>query len=189
MSVFGERFLLQHAATMGLIGEKINPASIDLKIGNKVTLVHFGGYKPKKVVQAPDYDPYQQILVDAQDFEPIYRHTEVDLKDFPEGIYIRPGVGCLLTTQSEIRMPVDMVGQVLLKSSRGRDFYQSCLAGFIDNGFNGELTLEIYAPVVPILLKDGMEIVQVRFDGMEGVGRSYTGKYQGQIGPTAARDD
>lgn len=171
---------------------KVNPASVDLEISNEIVLVHFGGFKPRLSIQRPDFDPYSQILLDAADFEPVIRNVSVDLNNHPSGIWVRPGVGILCTTKTYVKMPDNVVGQVLLKSSRGREFYQSCLAGFIDNGFEGQITLELYAPVVPIFLQTGFRIVQLRVDTVEDFSMTYKtqpdAKYLGQMGPTISKD-
>jgi deoxycytidine triphosphate deaminase len=189
----GNEWMESNAVGMGIADQQINSASVDLSIGNKIILVSFEGYKKKSLLaEARGYNPHQQMLVNAAEYEPTIRHTEVDLNDFPDGVWIRPGVGVLCSTQAHINIPVDVVGQVLLKSSRGREFYQSCMAGFFDNGFYGEGTLEIYAPVIPIFFQTGLKIVQMRFDKLEEVSRAYTSqptaKYLGQIGPTGSRD-
>lgn len=174
--------------------EQINSASTDLEIDDKITLVDFGGYHKKKTIvesyTAPN--PYNSMFVDGSEYEPTIRHTELDLKEFPEGIWVRPGVGILASTKSFFKMPHNVVGQILLKSSRGREFYQSCMAGFIDNGFQGNITLEIYAPVVPIFIGSGLRIVQVRFDSLEEsdfhYGEQPSAKYHGQVGVQGSKD-
>lgn len=193
--VLGNAYLEAIAEKAGFADQKINPASVDLEIGNKITLVTFGGYQSRSKIDrigGNDGDPYQQMFVDNDKFEPVIRHTDVDLDEFPNGIWVRPGVGVLCSTKSDLRIPKDVVAQALLKSSRGREFYQSCMAGYADNGFPGQLTLEIYAPVVPIFFQTGLRIVQLRFDELTEYTMDYTtqpdAKYIGQQGPTASRD-
>lgn len=191
--VLGNDFIENNIEQLGLKGQQVNPASVDLTIGNKIILVNFNGYKRQSLVANPSMpDPYQMMFVDATEYDPIIRHTEVDLNDFPSGIWVRPGVGVLCTTESTVAIPDNAVGQVLLKSSRGREFYQSCMAGFCDNGFVGQVTLELYGPVVPIFFQTGLKVVQMRFDELTQSSFTYatqpTAKYQGQQGPTASRD-
>lgn len=193
--VLGNEYLERNFMSLGIEGQQINSASVDLEIGNKIILVTFGGYKKKAIVTKADVkgeDPHSMMLVDGADYEPIIKHTEVDLDDFSEGIWVRPGVGVLCSTKSTLHIPDNAVGQVLLKSSRGREFYQSCMAGFFDNGFYGQGTLEIYAPVIPIFFKTGLKIVQMRFDGLSDSSFTYktqpTAKYAGQQGPTGSKD-
>lgn len=188
MSVYGNIMLKDLAPE----GSQINPASIDLPISNKVILVTFDGYKDLAIIKAPNpVSPYELMFVDGREHEPVIRYTEVDLDEYPNGIWVRPGIGVLCSTP-RIEMPYDAVGQVLLKSSRGREFYQSCMAGYVDNSFHGDITLELYAPVIPIFLQTGMKIVQLRIDELKGQDFGYdtqpTAKYYGQTGPTGSKD-
>lgn len=59
-------------------------------------------------------------------------------------------------------------------------------AGRGDDGFDGHFTLEITA-VQPVIIYPGMRIAQVSFFELKGERRPYTGRYQGQSGPTASR--
>lgn len=59
-------------------------------------------------------------------------------------------------------------------------------AGFGDVGFVGQWTLEVTV-VRPVWVHTGMRICQVYFIRPEGELTQYTGKYQGQKGPTQAR--
>lgn len=189
MSVVGDVELKK----LGIAGEKdqINSASIDLAISNKIILVDFQGYI-SKLADIETKNPYEQMFVDALYWEAKIRHTHVDLNQFPAGIWIRPGVGILASTASKVKIPKDRVGQVLLKSSRARDFVQSCMAGFHDNGFEGHTTLELYPPVVPIKIIPDMKIVQLRVDDLSGFSFDYSTqhdqKYMNQEGPTPSRD-
>lgn len=170
-----------------------NPASLDLTIGNKITLVNFEGYKSgSAIIQQNKVDPHRMMLVDAKEYEPTIRYTEVDLNDFPDGVWVRPGVGILCTTETTFKMPEDVVGQVILKSSRGREFFALANAGYFDNGFQGQGTLQIHAPVIPIFLQTGMRVVQMVFHQVDGstfhYGEQPDAKYQYQVGPQGSKD-
>lgn len=191
--ILGNQYAEQNIEALGLVGQQVNSASTDLNIGNKIILVTFGGYKSKnKLLPLTPSDPYSQILVDANEWEPTIIHTEVNLDDFDSGIWIRPGVGVLCTTQSTVKLPANVVGQVLLKSSRAREFVQMCVSGYFDNGFEGEGTLALYAPVIPVRLFSGMKISQIILHELKDASFDYstqpTAKYQGQTGPTASKD-
>lgn len=76
-----------------------------------------------------------------------------------------PGEFILGCTQEWINVPSHMEAVFQLKSSRAREGYEHVLAGFIDPGFSGEVTLELvnvnryrYLPLVK-----GMLIGQLRF--------------------------
>lgn len=187
--VLGNKFIEQ----LGLEEQQINSASVDLTIGDKIIIVDFDGYEKKSsIIQQNEVNPYNQMVVDAREYEARIRHTEVDLSEFPEGVWIRPGVGILVSTEATVEIPDDVVGQVILKSSRGREFYQLVNAGYFDNGFKGQGTLQLYAPVVPILILPGMKMVQMVFHTLKKFDFTYaeqpTAKYQNQAGPTASKD-
>lgn len=59
-------------------------------------------------------------------------------------------------------------------------------AGFGDDGFSGQWTLELTA-VEPVRVFAGMRIAQVAFFTLDGPRRPYAGRYQGQVGPVASR--
>lgn len=60
-------------------------------------------------------------------------------------------------------------------------------AGFGDLGFKGQWTLEITTQH-PVRIYAGMPFAQISFHTVEGwIDRLYTGRYQGQIGPTASQ--
>jgi dCTP deaminase len=94
-----------------------------------------------------------------------------------------------------VTLPDDVVGRLEGKSSLGRvGLIVHSTAGFVDAGWNGNLTLELtnLAPL-PIELFPGMRIAQISFLRMtEAADRPYGtpglgSKYQGQSRPTASR--
>jgi len=99
------------------------------------------------------------------------------------------GIGnpVLVGTIEYIKMPPDYAGVVYLKSSLARQGLDHALAGFIDPGFCGSLTLELHAHC-PITLHHNQRIIQLVLHRLETPPESiYHGKYQGQTGPTPAR--
>jgi len=188
----GNKFLDRLVSDNDLNAVQVNSASLDVKIGNKVKLITFGGYLPKSIIQKPDYDPYQQMLVDAREFEPVVKETGVDLNDFPEGLWIRPGVGVLLETMDKLYIPKYTTAQAVLKSSRGREFYQLMGAGFYDNGFEGQGNIQLCGTVIPIFLETGLRIVQLVFNQVTETDFDYStqpdAKYQNQTGVQGSKD-
>jgi dCTP deaminase len=80
-----------------------------------------------------------------------------------------------------------MAGAVYLKSSMARLGLDHALAGWVDPGFEGNLTLELHAHR-EITLHAGQRVVQiVLFDIDQTALRPYSGKYKGQVGPTKAK--
>lgn len=59
-------------------------------------------------------------------------------------------------------------------------------AGLIDDGFAGNITLEIRV-VHPVILRPGMRFAQLVFEPVRGVRSPYRGRYQGDSGPVASR--
>ncbi len=104
-----------------------------------------------------------------------------------ERIVLNPGDAVLVCTIERIRMPYDCAGTVYLKSSLARQGLDHALAGFVDPGFEGQLTLELNAHC-PIVLTHGQRVIQLVLNRLESEPEAvYSGKYQGQTGPTGAR--
>ena len=99
----------------------------------------------------------------------------------------QPLTAVLASTVEYITMPLDYAGVLYLKSTPARAGLDHALAGFVDCGFCGTLTLELHAHR-EIILVAGERLVQLVLYRMEGrPDRPYQGRYQGQEGPTEAR--
>lgn len=137
----------------------IQPASIDCTLGRHFLIV----------------EDRQMQMIDM-DTEIIYREIEGD------EITIPPHSFLLATTEESVRLPNDLTAFVEGRSSIGRIglFIQN--AGWVDPGFEGQITLELYnANSLPIRLKAGRRICQLVFCKMsEAALVPYKGKYQGQ---------
>ena len=106
----------------------------------------------------------------------------------PPGLILTSGFAILATTVEYIKMPDDIVGMVCLKSSLARQGLDHSLAGFVDPGFEGQLTLELHAHRA-VKLKAGQRIAQLVLYQMDKKPtKTYDGRYQGQRGPTAYRE-
>ncbi|MFA5167367.1 MAG: dCTP deaminase [Candidatus Omnitrophota bacterium] len=94
----------------------------------------------------------------------------------------------LATTQEWIELPNDLTAFVEGRSSIGRIglFIQN--AGWIDPGFKGTITLELYnANSLPIKLETGRRICQLVFCRMNRPAlKPYRGKYQNQKSTTGS---
>ena len=88
-----------------------------------------------------------------------------------------------------VSLPDNITAFVEGRSSLGRMglFIQN--AGWVDPGFQGEITLELYnANRCAIELKAGRRIGQLVFARMDNAAlRPYNGKYQGQRGATGSK--
>jgi dCTP deaminase len=78
---------------------------------------------------------------------------------------LAPGGFLLATTNEYIRVPVDLVARVEGKSSLGRlGLTCHATAGFIDPGFEGRITLELYnMNCRPIVIYPDMAICQLSY--------------------------
>lgn len=103
-------------------------------------------------------------------------------------ITLSPGEAILASTVEFIAMPLSCAGVIYLKSSLARAGLDHALAGFVDPNFMGTLTLELHSHR-EITLYAGQRLVQLVLYRMEGrPDNPYRGRYQGQEGPTEARE-
>ncbi len=146
--------------------EQIQPASIDVRLGD-----HF-----LKI----DENSVDVIRLDGE-----VRYEELNQKE----IVIPPNSFLLATTREYIRLPDDVTAFVEGRSSIGRIglFIQN--AGWVDPGFEGNITLELYnANRLPIRLQADRRICQLVFARMDqATPNPYRGKYQGQRQTTGSR--
>jgi len=143
--------------------DQVNPASYDVTLGPVIKREGVGGE---------------------------YRWVPSDISSRPYGM--APGEFVLAATAEYIRVPVSLECVFNLKSSRGREGYEHLLAGYIDPGFHGEITLELCnvnrhhrLPLV-----QGMKIGQIRFARLDATPhRSYalTGRYHKDRGVVASK--
>jgi dCTP deaminase len=102
-------------------------------------------------------------------------------------LHIKPGEAYLASTIEYVKFPNNISGVLYLKSSLARLGLDHALAGWIDPGFEGNLTLELHSHR-PITLYAGQRIVQVVFYLLTAPSENpYSGKYKGQKGPTEAK--
>lgn len=111
---------------------------------------------------------------------------ELDKRFRSNIITLSPGDAILATTLEYIKMPTNRVGVLYLKSSLARQGLDHALAGFVDPGFEGQLTMELHSHR-PVRLRPGQRIVQLVLYECYKPTRPYNGRYQGQKGPTRAK--
>ena len=146
--------------------EQIQPASVDIRLGNTFGVV--------------DDTPSNIITLESQ----------INYKTITTDTYlIMPGEFVLATTMEYFELPDNLTAFVEGRSSLGRMglFIQN--AGWVDPGFKGEITLELYnANRCAIELKAGRRVGQLVFAEMDAPAiNPYNGKYQGQMGATGSR--
>ncbi len=160
-----------------LLDGAIQPSSVDLRIDRffRVFRNHTLGYIDVK-----------------QNLEDLTELVEVA----EDGTFIlHPGEFVLGSTLERVRLPDDLVARLEGKSSLGRlGLLIHSTAGFVDAGWNGQLTLELSNVAnLPITLYPGMKIGQISFNRMTTAADNPYGspaagsKYQDQVGPRASR--
>lgn len=139
--------------------------------------------------------PYDPNLVNPASIDLRLGGEFVDLetgKRFQiDDITILPGQAILASTLEYIKMPKNCAGSVYLKSSAARRGLDHALAGWVDPGFQGELTLEFHSHR-PITLHKGQPVCQLVLMNMEfspAEDYSVVGHYNGQKGPTEAKHE
>lgn len=146
----------------------VEPASVDLRLGHDHKLVRASG-----IVDASSED----------DDALVYDSMESPLVIHPEQFI-------LTTTLERVEIPDDMVAHVLGRSSLGRlgiSVHQT--AGYIDPGFEGQITLELsnHGPA-PVSLEPGQRICQIVFEELSSSALRLYGhegsQYQNQSGAT-----
>jgi dCTP deaminase len=139
--------------------KSIQPASIDCRLGDHFLVVE---ENQMGIIRLDEEIKYREITNDT--------------------ITIPPHSFLLATTQEYIKLPDDLTAFVEGRSSIGRIglFIQN--AGWVDPGFEGRITLELYnASSLPIELQAGKRICQLVFCKMDQKAEvPYDGKYQGQ---------
>src|SRR5438034_3484402 len=86
-----------------------------------------------------------------------------------EGFILHPGEFVLGSTEERVRLPDNLVARLEGKSSLGRlGLLIHSTAGFVDAGFEGNLTLELSNVAnLPITIYHGMPIGQISFMRMD----------------------
>lgn len=142
----------------------VNPASIDLRVGTELMY----------------QNPYPTGPED--------RWWRYDLSD-GRPYYLNPGEAVLIATLETITIPNGYVGVCFLKSSRAREGYDHALAGWVDPGWSGILTLEIrnVLQYARLPVYKGFKIVQLAVMKCDAPSlEPYQGNYKGATGVMAS---
>jgi len=161
------RLCEQHAMVVPFDHELLNPASLDLTLGDRI------------MIEVPDRPELQIVGINGHTAENPY--------------WLQPGEFCLAETRQIFSMPDHVCGLFYLKSSRAREGYEASHAGFADCGWYGSrLTLELSNArrMHPVPLYPDMRIGQMIFHSMAGLpDRTYaaTGRYNADLGVTGSK--
>ena len=155
----------------------LQPSSVDVRVDRYFRVFHNNRY------------PYIDVREEQEDL------TELVEVDDGTPFVLHPGEFVLGSTLERIRLPDDLVARLEGKSSLGRlGLLIHSTAGFVDAGFEGNLTLELSNVAnLPITIYLGMPIGQISFMRMDAPVESPYGsgaagsKYQGQAEPTPSR--
>lgn len=150
----------------------LQPASYDLTLGDEFVKYYDDGWS----LQGVDIGPTDKREVVAQ-----------------EEYVVRPGEFVLGYTVEHVELPANISAEVKGRSSLGRLGLIPHTAGWIDPGFEGQITLEFvnHSPQ-PVVLKAGMRCAQIVFSYTNTASNNPYGdkddqKYQGQTGVTESR--
>lgn len=146
---------------------QLQPASIDIRLGNTF------------------------CILDCEENKPVKLGSRVNYKAFTQEKYeLLPGQFVLASSMEYISLPTDLAAFVEGRSSLGRMglFIQN--AAWVEPGFSGEITLELFnASKYAIELQAGYKIGQLIFAKTQrNVLNPYSGKYQNQRGATGSRE-
>jgi len=150
----------------------VQPSSVDLRLGGDFMV----------------FDSHSQSLIDTKkDARGLMKKILVKGND---PMIIHPREFVLGTTIEWVKIPFDLVARLEGKSSLGRiGLVIHSTAGYVDPGFEGQLTLEISnLSNLPIALYRGMRICQISFIQMTSAAQYPYGHkrlrshYQGQKG-------
>lgn len=139
--------------------ENVGPATVDLTLTDTFLLVE--GHKTGGLIRMDRPVTYERVC--RQEF------------------VLPPNRFVLASTVEVVRLPDDICAEVIGRSSVGRLGLFVENAGWIDPGFEGNITLELFnANEYPIILEAGRRVCQIVFYRMDRpVLHPYNGKYQG----------
>lgn len=155
---------------------QLGPSSIDLRLAPEVLL----------------FDNHAMRIIDlSEKIPPRMRRVMIDEK---EGFVLHPGEFVLGSTLEAVKVPTDLVARLEGRSSLGRlGLIIHATAGFIDPGFEGQITLEMQnIGNQPLLLRPYQRVCQLCFYKMTSpaetpYNKKPDTKYHGQFGPVASR--
>lgn len=155
--------------------ECVQPSSVDLHLLDEVLV----------------FDSHKAAVVDVRSKVNVTRKVRIE----ESGFVLHPSEFILGSTFESFKIPASLAAKLEGKSSLGRlGLVIHATAGFVDPGFEGQLTFEISnVSRLPILLYPKMKIAQICFIKMSSPAQLPYGskglgsKYSGQKGPTASK--
>ncbi|MFW5985116.1 MAG: dCTP deaminase [Halanaerobiaceae bacterium] len=142
-----------------LLESQIQPASVDLRLGKSFLKIN-------------------ENLMESMTLDDKIQYESMERDE----IVVPPHSFLLASTRESIQLPNNLTAFVEGRSSIGRMglFIQN--AGWVDPGFAGQITLELFnANRLPIKLTAGRRVCQLVFSRMDKTAdQPYSGKYQNQ---------
>jgi len=159
---------------------QLGPSSIDLRLG-----YYFGVLNTRKIE-----------LVDTRRMERYQEFMQQERHSAEDGVVIHPGEFLLGSTLETVSVPDNMVARVEGRSSYGRlGIVVHATAGYVDAGFEGQITLEMQnLGNAPVKLYPEDRVCQLAFETMTKeadtpYGEKTDSKYMNQSGATGSRLD
>jgi dCTP deaminase len=143
---------------------RVQPASMDLCLHDEFIV----------------FDSHEGLFIDLLDVKD--KSARKVTKHADEGFVLHPGDFILAATAERITCPDNIVARLEGKSSIGRlGIMIHVTAGFVDPGWEGRLTLEVFnLRKIPIVLRPGLPFCQISFQYMACSAKNpYNGRYKG----------
>lgn len=162
--------------------KQVQPASVDLRLGKDFKRL-------ERLASVAERNTALKVGTDLDTQG--YKYVPYNADNSLGYIYIAPHEFLLATTVERVKIPNNMTAFLEGRSSVGRSGLSIHNAGYIDPGFEGQITLELYnALPFSLRLTPGMRICQIVFESLSSeceVSYSQIGKYQNQKGATGSR--
>ena len=169
------RKLLDNGLIINPNYDLINPASLDIRIGNEILIEN-----PQVNQDIPNINPWSELNIES--------YTEY----LP--FYLNPGQFILASSMEIFNIPNNICAEFRLKSSRARQGYDHLFAVWIDPGWsNSVLTMEIKnvfqnhrIPIYP-----GLKIGQLVFHKLNEPKISYSevGRYNNDLKVSGSKNE
>ena len=166
--------------------ELAGPNSYDMHLSNQMRVYALSSVRR---VHPELFQGYYPNTILPQGFDPNEKPETIPFEIPEDGFWLHPGVLYLGATV-ERTVCHGLVPCIETRSSVARMGLSTHLcAGFGDDGFAGQWTLEITTPAHAVKVYPGMGIAQVAFTTLVGERKPYEGKYQNSKGPVACLAD
>lgn len=168
------QWLLKHYKEFGYKEENVGPASVDLCLGDVKV---YSSIADLCLGDVHSFSTVQETILGASRTEPFDAFT---------GYLFYRNTFYLASTEEYIKVPPTHCAFINMRSSLARRGLGHKMAGFIDPGFEGQVTLELTTDV-EMNIRRGERVVQIIYYRLsEKTLKPYTGKYLKQVGPTEA---